>query len=81
MVSKYSGFAELVGRNTGGDGIGTDPFYVVLPNSGFVVQYSPVYGTTADGANSEEFGTRPDILSVEGEEPLNTCLKEILHMK
>ncbi|QHQ60985.1 hypothetical protein Ana3638_09530 [Anaerocolumna sedimenticola] len=41
MVSKYSGFAELVGRNTDGDGIGTDPVYVILPNSGLVVQYSP----------------------------------------
>ncbi|WMJ89868.1 S41 family peptidase [Anaerocolumna sp. MB42-C2] len=77
MVSKYSGFAELVGRRTGGDGIGTDPVYIILPNSGLVVQYSPIYGATADGANSEEFGTKPDILSAEREDPLNTCLKEI----
>lgn len=77
MFSKHSGFATLVGCNTGGDGIGTDPVYIVLPNSGLVVQYSAIYGITADGTNSEEAGTKPDIISPEGESPLDTCLEEI----
>ena len=77
MISKQSGFATLVGSQTSGDGIGTDPVYAVLPNSGFVVQYSPFYGVTADGTGSEEFGTTPDILSSPNELPLDTCLKEI----
>lgn len=77
MFSKASGFATLVGRTTGGDGIGTDPAYLILPNSGLVVQYSPMYGVTADGAGSEECGTEPDIVSPEGESALETCLKQI----
>lgn len=77
MFSKASGFATLVGRKTGGDGIGTDPVYLILPNSGLVVQYSPMYGVTADGTGSEECGTVPDIVSPEGERALETCLKAI----
>ena len=75
MFSKASGFATLVGRNTSGDGIGTDPAYLILPNSGLVVQYSPMYGVTADGTGSEECGTEPDIVSPDGESALETCLK------
>lgn len=77
MFSKQTGFATLVGNTTSGDGIGTDPAYLILPNSGLVVQYSPMYGVTSDGTGSEEFGTRPDILSPEGETPLETCLRAI----
>ena len=77
MFSKASGFATLVGRNTSGDGIGTDPAYLILPNSGLVVQYSPMYGVTADGTGSEECGTEPDIVSPDGESALETCRKQI----
>lgn len=77
MFSKASGFATLVGRTTSGDGIGTDPAYLILPNSGLVVQYSPMYGVTADGAGSEECGIVPDIVSPQGESALETCLKQI----
>lgn len=77
MFTKYSGFATLVGTQTGGDGIGVDPLPIVMPNSGFIVRYSPIYGTTADGASSQEFGTTPDFISPEGESPLETCLKLI----
>lgn len=77
MFAKASGFATLVGEITSGDGIGTDPVYLILPNSGLVVQYSPMYGVTADGTGSEEFGTIPDILSPPGETALETCLRYI----
>ncbi len=77
MFAKATGFAELVGTTTGGDGIGIDPNPIVLPNSGFLVRYSPIYGVTPDGASSQEFGTEPDIISPEGEMVLDTCLKEI----
>ncbi len=77
MFSKESGFATLVGRTTSGDGIGTDPVYLILPNSGLVVQYSPMYGVTADGVGSEACGTVPDIVSPEGESALETCLRQI----
>ncbi len=75
MFTKASGFATLVGRTTGGDGIGIDPCVFVLPESGFIVQYSAIYGTTSDGASSEEFGTTPDILCAENEDPLEKCLE------
>lgn len=77
MFAKASGFATLVGRTTGGDGIGTDPVYLILPDSGLVVQYSPMYGVSADGTGSEEYGTEPDIVSPEGESALETCLRYI----
>lgn len=77
MFTKATGFATLVGTQTGGDGIGSDPIPVVMPNSGLIVRYSPIYGITSDGTGSQEFGTTPDILSPEGEDALTTCLKEI----
>lgn len=81
MFSKATGFATLVGRTTSGDGIGTDPVYLILPNSGLVVQYSPMYGVTADGTGSEACGTVPDMVSPEGESALETCLKAIAQGK
>lgn len=81
MFSKHTGFATLVGHQTGGDGIGTDPTYIILPHSGIVVQYSSIYGMTSDGRNSEEFATTPDILSPAGESPLETCLRAIKNYK
>lgn len=77
MLCKSTGFMTLVGTKTGGDGIGSDPLPVVLPNSGLVVRYSEIYGTTADGAGSQEWGTDPDIVSLPGETALDTCLKAI----
>lgn len=77
MFSKQSGFTTLVGERTGGDGIGVDPVYIILPNSGLVVQYSPIYGVTSDGKSSEEYGTEPDYYRKEGESALDTCLQLI----
>lgn len=77
---KETGFATLVGTQTGGDGIGSEPVHIVMPNSGLIVRYAPLYGVTADGTGSEEFGTTPDIISSENETPLDTCLKIIEEM-
>lgn len=77
MFAKASGFATLVGTQTGGDGIGVDTAHIVLPESGLVVQYSPIYGLSNDGTGSEEFGTTPDIISENGQSPLQTCLNAI----
>lgn len=77
MFCKTTGLMTLVGTTTGGDGIGSEPMAVALPNSGLVVRYSAVYGTTADGAGSQEWGTEPDIVSPEGEDALTTCLNAI----
>lgn len=77
MMTKATGFATLVGTTTGGDGIGTDPLPVVLPNSKIIVRYSEFYGTTDDGAGSQEYGTEPDIPCRAGETPLEACLRAI----
>lgn len=73
VFCKSTGFATIVGTQTGGDGIGIDPAYLVLPNSGIMVRYSIFYGINDDGTNNEEYGTIPDILST----PLQTCLSVI----
>lgn len=77
LFCKSTGFATLVGTQTGGDGIGSDPVVFSLPNSGIYASYAPIYGTTLDGRSSEEFGTTPDIISPEGQSPLDTCLEAI----
>ena len=48
--SKSTGFATLVGTQTGGDGLGMDPVFMVLPNSGLIVRYSALYGLNPDGS-------------------------------
>ncbi|MCL2321326.1 MAG: S41 family peptidase [Oscillospiraceae bacterium] len=70
-------FSTLVGENTGGDGIGIDPVYLILPNSGVALRYSMLYGLNLDGSSNQEFGTTPDFKSPDGESPLDTCLKLI----
>lgn len=77
MISKSSGFATLVGEQTSGDGIGVDPVYIIMPNSGLVIQYSPIYGVAPDGTCSEEYGTMPDIISPTDESEIDTCIKAI----
>ena len=81
MFSKATGFATLVGERTGGDGIGSDPLPIVLPNSGIIVRYSPIYGITSDGTNSQEFGTEPDIYTQKGKTYLQTCIDAIKNEK
>lgn len=68
-------------KRQAGNGIGTALVYLILPDSGLVVQYSPMYGVTADGTGSEACGTVPDIVSHEGESALETCLKAITQGK
>ncbi|MGL6174065.1 MAG: S41 family peptidase [Cellulosilyticaceae bacterium] len=74
---KESGFATLVGTPSGGDGGGIDPMVVATPNSGIVFKFSVLYTVNEDGRNNEEFGTAPDIMVLEGETPLQACLRTI----
>ncbi|MDR2166564.1 MAG: hypothetical protein LBE35_01780 [Clostridiales bacterium] len=73
-ITKQTGFATLVGTTTGGDGIGTDPALVALPNSGIVFRYSAWYGTDIYGRNNQEFPTEPDIPNMPGKDALRTVL-------
>ena len=76
VFCQETGFATLVGQQTGGDGIGAlDPVFLQLPNSGILVQFTMMFGLNGDGSSSEEAGTTPDILSPTGEPALVTALR------
>lgn len=60
--AKESNMATLVGERTGGDGIGSDPMFVGLPNSGFILRFSKEMGVTEKGSINELDQTEPDIL-------------------
>lgn len=75
VFCKDTGFAKLVGHTTGGDGIGIDPAFVRLPNTGILVRYSMIFGLNKDGGSNEEFGTAPDIECAENESALAKALE------
>lgn len=78
VFCQATGFATLVGTQTGGDGIGAlDPVMTRLPGSGILIQFTMMYGLNPDGSSSEETGTTPDILSPAGEPALVTALRAI----
>ncbi|MFQ7454202.1 MAG: S41 family peptidase [Flavonifractor plautii] len=78
LFCQQTGFATLVGRTTGGDGIGAmDPVYLQLPNSGILIQYTVPFGLNPDGSSNEEMGTTPDLVSPAEEPPLITALRAI----
>jgi Periplasmic protease len=73
LFCQQTGFATLVCRTTGGDGIGAmDPVYLQLPNSGILIQYTVPLGLNPDGSSNEEMGTTPDLVSPAEEPPLIT---------
>lgn len=59
--AKETSLAKLVGKKTGGDGIGSDPMQVDLPNTGFVLRFSKNMGLTQSGLINELDRTTPDI--------------------
>lgn len=67
---KRSGFARVVGRPTGGDGVCCIPVYFSLPASGLILRLNMVYGLNEDGASNERFGTPPDLLSQDSDSAL-----------
>lgn len=77
IMCKQSKTGTIVGRNSAGDGVGIDPIYMILPNSKVAMRYSVDYGLNEDGSCNAECGTKPDIMSPDGEDPLTTCLKTI----
>lgn len=77
MFCKDSGFASLVGQQTGGDGGGVDPLLFTLPHSGLAFRFSVLYTLNGDGSNNEETGSTPDYFAQSGESPLEACLRVI----
>ncbi|WP_333862852.1 S41 family peptidase [Chitinophaga sp.] len=59
---KTTGWATIAGERTGGDGIGSDPIIVRLPESGILLCYPALIGVNHDGALNFEERTIPDIL-------------------
>ncbi len=75
IFCKQMGWATVVGRHTGGDGLGFDPVLVMLPDSGILFRFSNTAGETPDGALTVD-GTEPDI--VLDTEPLSDGLLELI---
>ena len=78
-LCKASGFATLVGSNTGGLGHNGfySPIYMMLPKSGLLIKFDLLYGLNSEGYCADEFGTAPDIYNLPGKDALDTCLEEI----
>lgn len=58
---KATGFATVVGEKTSGDGVGTDPLLLTLPNSGIVIRFTGEMGLNPDGSANDETKTIPDV--------------------
>ena len=74
---KETGFATLVGTQTGGSGKGAEPYNMALPYSGLIVRYETYLSFNLDGTFNGIYGTVPDIVPEEGRGALETCLMAI----
>ena len=83
--TKESELATLIGSKTAGDGIGSDPAFFMLPNSGYVIRMSKELGTTSDGTCNEEHKTTPDYIvedTSRTENPLeDRCIQKVLELE
>lgn len=77
VFCKATGFATLVGTETGGNGIGMQPYIMALPYSGLVVYYEPYLSFNPDGSCNGIRGTQPDLVPGEGQSALDACLAAI----
>ncbi len=77
---KATKFAEVVGEKTSGDGIGTDPILLTLPESGVVIRFTSEMGLNPDGSANEETQTIPDIL-IEAESKKERLEKLLRHIE
>ena len=77
VFCKETGFAAIVGTNSGGDGVGMNPLIASLPNTGICFRFSSLNGLNPDGSCNEEFGTTPDFPISPGEDALEKCLELI----
>ncbi|MBM7624260.1 S41 family peptidase [Sporohalobacter salinus] len=73
VFCKSTNWATLIGEKTGGDGIGFDPIFFSLPNSGLLIRFPVDMGLKPNGKANEEYHTVPDIRT-------NTPLKKVLNI-
>jgi hypothetical protein len=69
VVCKESGWATVVGRKTAGDGTGSSPVEVQLPNTGLIMRFGCSTADNGLGEPNAIYGTVPDILAKQGESP------------
>ncbi|MEL3904207.1 MAG: S41 family peptidase [Treponemataceae bacterium] len=76
---KGTGFATVVGENSGGLGHNRldSSSYAMLPKSGLLIRFDSLYGLNSEGYCVDEVGTAPDIYNLPGKDALETCLEEI----
>jgi len=74
---KATGWATVVGTRTAGDGLGSAPILLLLPDSGLLIRFSSMAGENPDGSINAVAGTNPDAVCPGGELPLNRCLELI----
>lgn len=60
--SKNTGWAKVAGQPTKGDGVGSDPILILLPESNIIARIPVTAGFNADGNINTETGTAPDII-------------------
>lgn len=62
---KTTKWATIVGERTGGDGVGSDPALILLPESKIIIGYPSLIGLNHDGSLNAEERTKPDIETTE----------------
>ncbi len=82
---KDTGFAILIGQQTGGDGYGIDPALYCLPNSGILGRYPLQYGMMSNGEANEEVKTQPDYIidnvSVKKNLMIDKCIQKVIELE
>ncbi|MFK7775230.1 MAG: S41 family peptidase [Saprospiraceae bacterium] len=78
---KATQFATTAGIQTNGDGIGSDPLLITLPNSGIVIRFTGEMALNPDGSSNEEMRTIPDLIlnGKTKKERLQLLKKEIIN--
>lgn len=77
VFSKNTEFATVVGTQTSGNGIGAQPYTMVLPYSGMMIYYESYAGFNEDGTCNGIVGTKPDYWAMKGQTALDRCVEMI----
>ena len=72
---KDTGFATLIGNNTGGNSGAMNPFYYPLPYSGLILSFNIEYVVDSLGNSISEIGIAPDFYSIEDESLVDTYFR------
>lgn len=77
LMCKSSGFAKVVGTQTGGDGGLLKIREFALEGSGLTLRFSTMLPLNADGSPNTPYGSTPDYVLNEGDDFVEECLKII----